>query len=151
MIINALTLAEQEYEQPFNEIVEGFAADGHPAHRIADILHVDLPALNHYIADQNITITSSAGGFDEVAHGEAWRKNVSNARRHNASAPQITFNGFTGTYIDWEERTGIPRDAIRKRINRGWDIARALTTNPMDRHQVIEHATHAAIQSRRTR
>lgn len=40
----------------------------------------------------------------------------------------LTWRGETKTYIDWSLSTGIPMDAIRQRIKKGWDIEEALTT-----------------------
>lgn len=41
---------------------------------------------------------------------------------------RITFNGHTRTLDEWATVTGLPYDAIRIRLRRGWSIERALTT-----------------------
>lgn len=40
----------------------------------------------------------------------------------------ITFNGKTQTLTQWAEEVGINKSTLSKRIHRGWEIERALTT-----------------------
>lgn len=45
---------------------------------------------------------------------------------------RITFNGCTKTVTEWAEVYGIKRNTITRRLIRGWDIERAITT-PVER------------------
>lgn len=40
----------------------------------------------------------------------------------------ITFNGKTKTLAEWSDETGISYSALKHRIDRGWEIEKALTT-----------------------
>lgn len=40
----------------------------------------------------------------------------------------ITYNGVTRSYSEWAEITGVPRSTIGARIQRGWSIEEALST-----------------------
>ena len=42
----------------------------------------------------------------------------------------ISFNGETHSVSEWEQLKGAPRDSIRRRLNAGWSIERALTEPP---------------------
>lgn len=48
--------------------------------------------------------------------------------RNTRTSRRLAHDGQTLTLAEWAERTGLPKLAIWKRLNRGWDIARALTT-----------------------
>lgn len=39
---------------------------------------------------------------------------------------------------DWAKRTGTPVDTLRRRLDRGWTIERALTTTPRNYEDQIE-------------
>lgn len=52
-------------------------------------------------------------------------KTQSNNRRTNIF---LTFNNQTKTITQWAETLGINKRTLNNRINRGWDIQRALTT-----------------------
>ena len=42
-----------------------------------------------------------------------------------------TYQGITLNVTQWAEKTGVPRNMIYKRLYRGWDIGKALTTNKL--------------------
>lgn len=43
---------------------------------------------------------------------------------------QVTYNGKTQCVTDWAKELGIAKHLIYQRLNRGWDIQRALTSPP---------------------
>jgi hypothetical protein len=135
MIINPVTYAEREYSQPFAEIVAGFAADGQSLARTAAILHVEFQALQDYAARQSIKFT---GHNCPPAEPSAALKQ---ARRNQS--PRYCFRGLDLSPIEWSERTGIPRKTITRRIERGWPVAKALTTPPLNRTEVAAIAVNA--------
>jgi hypothetical protein len=61
-------------------------------------------------------------------------KENNNNRR---SSKFITHNGETLTAAQWADRTGIPRQQIANRINRGWSVEDALT-KPLEPVRTIE-------------
>jgi hypothetical protein len=48
--------------------------------------------------------------------------------RNKRSNRTLTWNGLTMPVIDWCKRTGIPKNTLLTRLNRGWSVQRALTT-----------------------
>lgn len=135
MILNPVNYAEQEYQQPFSEIVAGYASDGESLARVASILHVELNALQHYAVSNGIQFTGHNCPAPEPS------RNRKQARR--ALSDRYCFRGLDLTPIEWQERTGIPADTIRKRIARGWDPAKAVTTKPLTRNQVARLGVRA--------
>lgn len=58
--------------------------------------------------------------------------------RNRRSNRWVTFNGETLTIAEWSERTGIPRDTLKKRLDGGWTDESAITTPLMkDRKSVV--------------
>jgi hypothetical protein len=55
-----------------------------------------------------------------------WKDRVSQAnnRRNNTL---IEWDGRTQTLAEWSRETGFSRDAIKKRLDRGWSVAESLT------------------------
>jgi hypothetical protein len=51
------------------------------------------------------------------------KQNANNTRRNLL----IEFNGTTKTLSQWAEETGLKRESIKGRLNRGWSIEKALT------------------------
>lgn len=49
-------------------------------------------------------------------------------RRNTRTSRIITFNGKTQCLWDWAQEVGINDETLRSRLERGWDIADALTT-----------------------
>ena len=47
--------------------------------------------------------------------------------RNMSSNRMISFNGETLCLVEWSHRTGIKREAIASRLNRGWPTEKALT------------------------
>lgn len=67
------------------------------------------------------------------------RKDIRNAQRReqsNASRRMIwlTHNGKTQTITQWANELGIKRETLASRIERGWDIERALTASVSERN-----------------
>lgn len=56
--------------------------------------------------------------------------------RNRKSAILVTFNNETYCITEWAERINIKEATLRARIKNGWDIARALTTQPKNTHAV---------------
>ncbi len=48
--------------------------------------------------------------------------------RNRRSNRLVTHNGETLALAEWCERFGKPRDTVKKRLDAGWPVARALTT-----------------------
>lgn len=48
--------------------------------------------------------------------------------RNTARNRRITFEGVTLPLVEWAERTGLRRETIADRLNRGWSVAQTLTT-----------------------
>jgi hypothetical protein len=48
--------------------------------------------------------------------------------KNSSQGNVIEFQGEALNVCDWEERLGISQGAIRRRLKRGWSIAKALTT-----------------------
>lgn len=61
----------------------------------------------------------------------ATRKEQGNNRRTNIF---LTLNGKTMTLTQWSESLGGTRHLVRLRIDRGWDLKRALTTTPKSKN-----------------
>lgn len=59
---------------------------------------------------------------------------------------RITFNGQTKVISQWEEEYGIRDQQLYHRLNRGWDIERALIT-PVNKKKIISKATADRIRS----
>ena len=126
MIIDPIRFSEQEYQQPFAEIVAGYSADQQPIGLTADILHVEPAALEYYSTQHGITFAAAT----QISKPSPARKQSRRKR-----SPHYQFNGLSLTPIEWEEITGINSKTIRMRINRGWDTTAALSTPPLDIHQ----------------
>lgn len=140
MIINPVRFAEKEYRQTFREIVEGYAKDGIELCEAADILHVEKAALRNYAAVTGINFTRANRHIGRDRSLET-RRRISRAIRDRS--PRYAFNGLELSPIEWSERTGIPADTIRRRIARGWEVDKALTTAPLDRQQITASAANA--------
>ena len=48
--------------------------------------------------------------------------------RNTSRNRRISHRGITLTLVEWSERTGLKREVIADRLNRGWSVKRALTT-----------------------
>lgn len=48
--------------------------------------------------------------------------------RHFSRNRNISFRGETLPMVAWSERTGLKREVIADRLNRGWSVRRTLTT-----------------------
>ena len=55
--------------------------------------------------------------------------------RNRSSNTRITFNGQTKNLCEWAEETGVRRDTIGKRLEKGWSVERALSTPTLHRSQ----------------
>lgn len=52
----------------------------------------------------------------------------------------LEYNGCVLTLAQWGAETGLSSDCIRARINKGWDVEKALTTPVMDRAEnLVQH------------
>ena len=49
-------------------------------------------------------------------------------QNHTSYNSLYTYNGETHSVMQWAEKVGISANMLYKRLHRGWDIARALTT-----------------------
>jgi len=48
--------------------------------------------------------------------------------RNKRSNRKLTWRGETASLAEWGERLGVPAHVFQKRLNRGWDDARTLST-----------------------
>lgn len=55
----------------------------------------------------------------------------------------IEFNGETLPMVAWSERTGLKREIIADRLNRGWSIEKTLTTPAIKKRERIGNGTFA--------
>jgi hypothetical protein len=67
-------------------------------------------------------------------------------QRNRADNTNLTAFGETMTLVEWSERVGIEADTIGRRLERGWDVERALT----ERVQVEKHR-HSTADKRVTK
>ena len=125
MIIDPRQLAAEEYGQPFHEVVAGYASDGEPLFRVAEILHVEKQALREYADRRGIRFRPPAPPSEQT---EEARRKISASIR--ARSPRYCFQGVELTPIEWARQTGIPAPTIRMRIHRGWPVGKAVTTPP---------------------
>lgn len=51
---------------------------------------------------------------------------LAEVRKHRQNSDTITYKGETLTYLQWERRTGIGRNVLKGRIERGWSAKEAL-------------------------
>jgi hypothetical protein len=52
----------------------------------------------------------------------------------------IEFGGKTATLSQWAEQIGIPRETLLSRLDRGWDLKRALNLDPrLSRTKITAH------------
>jgi len=67
---------------------------------------------------------------------DACRRNMGAAQRTCARVERFEFEGEMFTVLDLAEKFGVDRHVLRKRLNAGWDIARAVTqpTKVLRRH-----------------
>lgn len=48
----------------------------------------------------------------------------------------ITYKGYTKPLVEWSEITGLKREAIANRLNKGWSVEDALTTIPYKKERI---------------
>lgn len=72
---------------------------------------------------------------DRTTQSRNQRKNVN-----------LTLYGVTKTLIEWSEICGLDRHTIRKRLNRGWDIEKVLTTVPTNSKKECREETARKIK-----
>lgn len=63
--------------------------------------------------------------------------------RNTSRNRRITLDGVTLTLVEWSERTGLRREIIADRLNRGWEVGRALTTPKMENRRRLQDGTYA--------
>lgn len=146
MKINPITFAEQEYEQPFADIVAGYAADGVSLFRTAEILHVEREALRQYAVENNIQMPGLLHQGSTPSCLPLKDRRL--ARRQSGQSPRYCFRGLDLTPIEWAEHTGIPNKTISRRLERGWPIHKTLTTPVMNRQQVARLGVQARKEQR---
>lgn len=129
-IIDPVKLAEEEYLQPFLDIVKGYSEDGLPLVRVADILHVPAKELRNYSTEHGIRFH----GLVDNEHSVSTRQRISRTLRQHAK--KFSFQGLELSIPDWADRLGLPANTLHKRIQRGWTIEMALTKPKCTRHEI---------------
>lgn len=123
---------QEEYEQSVVEVVAGYFADGESMRSTAEILGVSVKSLGCFAREKGLPPPRVPSTLKTKA--AAHRANIRAAarRRHR----RISYNGETLSAIEWAERFNLPRDAIVKRIRRGWSVESALRTPTLNPSEV---------------
>lgn len=58
--------------------------------------------------------------------------------RNLSTNTMIEFAGYNRCLAEWAECTGIPRETIRRRLDKGWDLERVFTT-PVTEKDVVKN------------
>lgn len=94
----------------------------------------------HTIAEWAERLNLSQGAIhDRLSYGWDVEKTLSTPAgtvNNNARSRIITFNGETHTLSEWSRQTGISTATLCRRLQRGWNIGRTLSSppNPKYRH-----------------
>lgn len=63
--------------------------------------------------------------------------------RHFSRNRNITYKGETLPMVAWSERTGLKREVIADRLNRGWSVHRTLTTPTVEMRSRARNGRYA--------
>ena len=125
-VVDVVRLAEQEFGQPFDEVVRGFAGDGESVRSISRILHCDEMRLRRYMRRRGIAPDPALRLPYE--HPVETRRKIAVTLRRRSGRPPVEWRGQTWTYRELENETGIPADTIRMRLRNGWTVAESVST-----------------------
>ena len=78
--------------------------------------------------DYSIDRINNNGNYEASNCKWSSKKEQCNNKRNNR---MLNFEGKTQTLKQWSEESGIAYDTLRKRINHGWNMAKALATQPI--------------------
>lgn len=61
--------------------------------------------------------------------------------RNKSNNRMLEFRGVTKALVEWSEYFGVPEDTLWHRLNKGWDIEKALTQKVRKRRAIQESQT----------
>jgi len=128
MVIDVVDLIKKEYGRSLLKVARSFVKDDFTHDTVAKILHVEPRAFKEFCFTHSIKYKTQYSEKTKSTSARAKMAQSHRARKQSA----ITFKGKTLTYAEWADITGIPRDTIRMRINRGYSPQGALTC-PVER------------------
>lgn len=85
--------------------------------------HLTVPEIATELGCSVATVRRRISGDRVLEAGE-----ISSLEDHHPIERVIRFRGITHTAVEWGRLTGVPSHLIRDRLDRGWTIARTLTT-----------------------
>lgn len=134
---------EEEFGEPFWDVVRGFAADGHSVHATAILLGYadDSTSFRRLIKRNNMNIefaSAQESVFQVEAReyrkgkcSDAQRESLKRASENNPTYKVITYRGFTDTIIGHVRRLGLSKSTVYKRyLRKPDDLDYVFSTTP---------------------
>lgn len=132
MCRSIITTAEQDFGQPFAEIVQGLADDGESLSASAAILGYSSPtALRRHVARLGITFvrgSQSIGAMESRRAATATPARIEACKKASAANPtyrRVMLDGMMDTLTAHCRRRGMSVNTVRHRLYRGMDVEQA--------------------------
>ena len=139
-----------EYDLPPAEVAAGYFADREALGTAAEIMGTSPAALKTLCRRAGVDIPQ--GGSGQLSGGGPRRRSVDDEPGYRAKLSAATRRAMRERQSGWSvrliehdgdsaplavmaERHGLNRDVLRKRLDRGWAVARALSEPPRRRRQ----------------